>query len=220
MSEIKRSPFIDGFIDFRSLRENGWTQAVVSPLMTGTLLKCLSEEDFVLDYESKDGDGYEPSPTAYSNMYVAKNRMSDRPGGFYETWLEHLMAWASPLVGMYMYQPTGLDSTLAITQCKKGYFMDWHHDAGERAVAIGLLYLNESEVTEEDGGALLVCKTSRDCDGNVVEREVTGKFRPTHGTLILLDASTVEFEHSVTEYNGNTPRYCLSAVMGMPREEL
>lgn len=212
------SPFIYGNLDFSSLRKNGYTVARVDEYMTSTLMRCLNSEKFVADFESKHGDGFEPSETEYSNMYVAKDRMGDRPGGFYEVWLNHVMSWASPYIGMYMNQPTGLDAQLAITECRDGYYMDWHHDVGERGVAIALLYLNEHPLEKRHGGELMVSRVRRDSLGGPVEREVTGVISPSNGRLVLLDASSALFEHKVNVYqNKSSHRYCLAAVLGLPR---
>lgn len=212
------SPFIQGDLDFASLRKNGYSVASVTPHMADMLLDCVLKESFVPDFESKTGDGFEPSETEYSNMYVAENRMGDRPGGFYEVWLSHVMAWASPYIGMYMNGPTGLDAHLAITECRNGYYMDWHHDVGERGVAIALLYLSEHEVSKGDGGELMISRVTRDSDGYPADHEVTGVFTPIHGRLVLLDASSLSFEHKVNHYiNSSKHRYCLASVLGIPR---
>lgn len=215
---LHSTPFISEDIDFISLRKNGYTTAKVSEIMSHSLLRNISTETFVPDYDSKYGDGYQPSDTVYSGMYVAKDRMGDRPGGFYEVWLDHVMAWARPYVGMYMNQPSGMDAHLAIAECRSGYFMDWHHDVGERAVAIALLYLCDGEMKDEHGGQLEVAKTYRNADGSVHSREVTGMFSPRHGDLILLDSSSILFEHRVRKYdNPCFHRYFLSATLGIPR---
>ena len=107
---------------------------------------------------------------------------------------------------------------LAITECRKGYHMDWHHDVGERGVAIALLYLSEHEVSKGDGGELMVSRVTRDSNGYPVDHEVTGVFTPTHGRLVLLDASSLAFEHKVNQYiNSSNHRYCLASVLGIPR---
>ena len=217
---VMSSPFIVSPLDFKSLRSNGYICTTVTSHMASMLLRCVKSERFVDDFESKTGDGYTRSETEYSNMYVAKDRMGDRPGGFYEVWLSNLMAWAKPYVGMYMNAPTGLDAHLAITECRNGYHMDWHHDVGERGVALALLYLSERDIEKRHGGELLVSKVHRDARGNPHSREVTGVFTPAHGRLVLLDASSTRFEHKVEEYKNNEfNRYCLAAVLGMPRSE-
>lgn len=214
------SPFISSDICFRSLRSNGYSCASVAPHISNMLLQCVKAEQFVEDYEAKTDDGFDPSETEYSNMYIPKDRMGDRPGGFYEVWLNHVMAWAKPYVGMYLNAPTGMDAHLSISECRNGYHMDWHHDVGERGVALALLYLSEAPMEKSHGGELMVSRVRRDCDGAPSEREVTGVFTPVHGRLVLLDSASVLFEHKVAEYtNDRFHRYCLAATLGIPRRE-
>lgn len=109
--------------------------------------------------------------------------------------------------------PVGLE--LGVCKLSDGYCVDWHQDCRNQAVLSFCMVLNEEDFKEGEGGELQFSKVTFDESGDIIDREIVGRF-PTNnsGQIIFFNPSDLNYQHRCTQIKSTKTRYLVAGIIG------
>lgn len=109
---------------------------------------------------------------------------------------------------------------LSVFSATTGHYMDLHTDCADGSPLISILYLNDNEFEDEDGGQISSVFTKFNELGSIEATEMLVKTPPKHGLIVQANNSNPHFAHEVHKILSDKFRYSIiinSAMLTNPK---